>query len=222
MKKLIIYLLFALCLAAGYFYAAFEKTQTITRNRTDILCVGDSITADSYPQRLQAIFTDEENKNVKVVNMGKNGFTSGEYLGFLRKNNEWREDFPDWVLIQLGTNDVRNDEKNTPTPIFVKNMESIIRTFLKEGYKQKRKVRLAIAKIPPITVCKSFDETASLRVVNEINPAIEYLAERFNIPVMDNYQLFLDNPEALPGIHPTQSGYKLIALSWYKFLKDKI
>ena len=94
-----------------------------------ILCVGDSITAADYPRYLQRRF-DQDGILAKVLNYGRSGYTSGEYLTFLEKNiARLSKEHPDFILIQLGTNDIREDHDFTPTAQFSENMTDILNIF---------------------------------------------------------------------------------------------
>ncbi len=77
MKKILI---FAVLIAiAG---VTITKTPALRRilfkNYKVVLCAGDSITAGSYPQWLNLKFKEQGYSNIKVINMGKDGYTSGE------------------------------------------------------------------------------------------------------------------------------------------------
>jgi len=94
-----------------------------------ILCAGDSITEVGYPPFLERILKDEGFR-AKVVNEGKSGYTSREYLVYLRRNKtELADSHPDFILLQLGTNDVRIDHDQTSADNFYDNMKEIIRLF---------------------------------------------------------------------------------------------
>jgi len=64
----------------------------------------------------------------------------------------------------------------------------------------------------------NFNQKSVQRVTEEINPAIEKLAAKWNLQLVNNYQLFQDRNELLPGIHPTEKGYKVMSENWFKHL----
>jgi lysophospholipase L1-like esterase len=186
-----------------------------------ILCVGDSITAADYPRFLQRQL-DREGILARVLNYGRKGNTSGEYLAFLRKNTaRLSEELPDFILIQLGTNDLREDTDFTSAAQFSENMTEIIDIF--SGFKTRsgKAPRCLIATIPPIpdNFTFPFTENSQRRVQEEINPAIKKLVIHKDLILVDNYTLFLDQPRLLPEIHPSREGYKQIAQNWYNILK---
>lgn len=191
-------------------------------NQLAILCAGDSLTAGSYPEWLQRK-CDENKRNVVVFNRGIKGHTSREYLMYMESQNILKACDPDIILLQLGTNDVRIDADNTPTNKFVENMNLIIRKMIVYQNSKGRKPRILISTIPPIkTIYSNFTQDSVRRAKEEINPAIKQLAEKWNLIFIDNFKIFLDNPELLPDIHPSEEGYKAMAENWYKALASVI
>ncbi|MFQ6082899.1 MAG: SGNH/GDSL hydrolase family protein [Candidatus Aminicenantia bacterium] len=189
-----------------------------------VLCVGDSITDSSYPDYLEDILISQGIK-VRVWNYGRNGNTSGEYLKFLRLNKDWlKEKHPNFILLQLGTNDVRIDTDFTPADKFYQNMKEIIKIFREFEDPNRKKSKILIATILPVpnNVGFPFSEKSRERVRNEINPLIKKIAEEENLPLVDNYSIFIKNPEYLPGIHPSEEGYRTLAESWYQKLEEMI
>ncbi len=189
-----------------------------------ILCAGDSLTAADYPRYLQRRF-DQDGILAKVLNYGRNGNTSGEYLEFLRENTALlSEEFPDFILIQLGTNDLREDLDFTTTAQFRKNMEEIVNIF--RGFKTRsgKTPQCLLATIPPIPEGSPFPftEESIRRVREEINPAIQQIADAKGLVLVDNYRIFVDQPLLLPEVHPSREGYRQIAQNWYNSLKPFI
>jgi hypothetical protein len=90
-----------------------------------ILCAGDSITAAGYPGHLQELL-ERDGIRVQVVNAGIRGDSTAEYLRYLEKSRIVELTNPDWVLLQLGTNDLRIDGHATTTERFRSNLESIL------------------------------------------------------------------------------------------------
>ena len=186
-----------------------------------ILCAGDSITESVYPRFLQKILKKEEIK-AKVLNYGRSGHTSGEYLKFLQENKKTLDaEHPDFVLLELGTNDVRADGDFTPTDRFKLNMKEIIGIFREFRSSSGQEVILFLATIPPVPEGSPFPFTPESirRVTEEINPAIKKICEEEKIPMVDNYSLFLHSPELLPQVHPSQEGYRRLAQNWFSTLK---
>lgn len=190
---------------------------------TIILCAGDSITQVGYPKFLRSILRGEGIR-AKVINEGRSGFNSKEYLVFLRKNKTVLEDnHPDFILLQLGTNDVRTDHDFTPADEFYANMKEIIRLFRDFKTRTGKNSRILLATIPPVPDGTPFPFTpdSAERVEREINPLIHTLAEEENISLVDNYSVFLRSPHLLPEVHPSNQGYAALARNWYSALKEE-
>jgi lysophospholipase L1-like esterase len=186
-----------------------------------ILCAGDSITESAYPQFLQKILQREGIK-AKVLNYGRSGHTSSEYLKFLQKNKKTLDaERPDFVLLELGTNDVRADGDFTSTDRFKLNMKEIIGIFREFRNRSGQEAILFLATIPPVPTGTPFPFTPESirRVTEEINPAIKKICEEEKILMVDNYSIFLHSPELLPQVHPSQDGYRRLAQNWFSALK---
>jgi lysophospholipase L1-like esterase len=158
----------------------------------------------------------------KVLNYGRKGHTSGEYLRFLRQRGEaMAREHPDFILVQLGTNDVRVDGDLTTTDIFGRNLEEIIGLFRGFTDRRGRPAHVLLATIPPLPEeCTApFGPDSRDRVSREINPRIRRIAASEGLPLADNYSLFLRSPEFLPDVHPTSEGYRLMANNWLETLR---
>jgi len=186
-----------------------------------ILCAGDSITEEAYPRFLQQIFK-KEGRRARVLNYGKSGHTTGEYLKFLRgRVAKAKAETPDLILLQLGTNDVRVDGDRIDLPDFERNIREIVAIF--RGCRSRRggPAAVLLATIPPIpeNTPHPFSPESARRVVEEINPAIRALAAELALPLVDNYALFAGAPELLSGVHPSPEGYRRLALNWRQALR---
>ena len=189
-----------------------------------ILCAGDSITAAEYPRYLQRSLRGDGFR-VQVLNCGRNGNTSGEYLNFLKENAAaLAEEHPHFILLQLGTNDVREDGDRTSTDQFEANMTEIFRIFSEFKTRSGDATRIVLATILPIPEGTSFpfSEASRERVVSEINPRIYQLAKDNGLALVDNYYLFSRNPHLLPDVHPSKEGYRELAKNWYRAIRPMI
>jgi lysophospholipase L1-like esterase len=220
--KAIIVLIIILIMAVMIFYAKLAKNDVNTA--INVYCAGDSITAASYPEHLEKLLKSI-NKNVHVINKGVPGHNSSQYLKYMRETN-----FPNkneqinFVLLQLGTNDVRIDTDHLSTDSFIKNMKEIIHKFKNHKNKDMSSPKVFLSTIPPVVVKipHFFDETSRERVEKEINPAIIKIGQEEGCPVIDNHKLFIEVPSLLPEIHPNEDGYKAMAENWFKMLKPYI
>jgi lysophospholipase L1-like esterase len=186
-----------------------------------VFCAGDSITAEAYPHFLQRIF-NSEGRRAKVLNYGRNGHTSGEYLSFLEKNRDRLEaECPDFILLELGTNDVRADIDLTPTSVFKSNMKRIIEIFRSFKSRSGKTPVIFLATIPPVPegTPLPFTPESVARVEAEINPALKSISQEERIPLVDNFTLFFKEPGLLRGVHPTLEGYRRLARRWFESLQ---
>jgi lysophospholipase L1-like esterase len=136
-------------------------------------------------------------------------------------NGPLAEERADVVLLQLGTNDVRIDGDRTSTPDFERNMNAILDVFQDFRSRTGRAPAVLLGEVPPVPDGPGFpfSTESSRRVREEINPLLKRIAEKRSIPVVDNYSLFLRFPKLLPGIHPSDEGYRELAANWYQALK---
>lgn len=186
-----------------------------------ILCAGDSITEAEYPRLLRRLLT-QEGYRVQVHNYGRKGNNSREYLKFLEEREKGLAGLqPDFVLLELGTNDVRGDNDFTPVAEFDRTMRKIIGIFERFSTRKGKKPQILLATVPPLpeNLPPPFVRESAVRVVEEINPVLKKIASDYQLVLVDNYSLFLENPELLPGIHPTSMGYRLLAQNWLRHLR---
>lgn len=186
-----------------------------------ILTAGDSLTEVGYPPYLERTLKEEGIRS-KIINYGKSGHTSGEFLRFLEsKKSEMEGHRPDFILLQLGTNDVRIDHDQTKADIFYNHMKKIIQIF--RGFKTRKgkSPRLLLGTVPPIPdgTPFPFSPLSKQRVSQEINPIIQKIAVEEECLVVDNYSLFLVSPHLLPEVHPSREGYEAMAKNWRNALK---
>jgi len=189
-----------------------------------ILCAGDSITAAEYPRYLQRSLRGDGIR-VKTLNYGRDGNTSGEYLDFLKENAATlAEEQPHFVLLQLGTNDVREDSDKASADQFEANMTEIIQIFSQFKTRSGEATKIVLATIPPIPegTAFPFSQESQQRVVSEINPLIFKLAKDNGLALVDNHYLFSRQPHLLPDVHPSKEGYRELATNWYRAIKPMI
>jgi lysophospholipase L1-like esterase len=186
-----------------------------------IFCAGDSITAADYPRFLQRQLI-KDGFRARAINHGRSGNTSAEYLAFLAKNQtRLAGQHPDFILLQLGTNDVRADRDRTSAGAFRSNMKKIVEIFRTFHNRKGKRSILLVSTIPPVPQGTPFPFTdrSRERVTAEINPIIKDICLEEKIPLVDNYAMFLKFPELLPGVHPSLEGYRRLAWNWYEALK---
>lgn len=192
-----------------------------------VLCAGDSLTESSYPRFLKNIL-NTAGIRAKVLNFGRPGNTTGEYLSYLINNKEsLAGKHPDIVCLLLGTNDIRNDHDNTSTDSVYSNLKEILSIFSQFKDPDGNKTQILLSTIPPIPdgVPFPFNSESQERALYEINPLILKIGQEEKLPVVDNTSVFLEEPNLLPEVHPTEEGYRRLAQNWFEalrpFLKDR-
>lgn len=186
-----------------------------------ILCAGDSLTEQGYPVFLQKTMK-RQGILARVLNCGRSGNTSDEYLRFMSSEGS-RLAFarPDFVLLELGTNDVRCDGDRTPTPVFERNMRALIGRFRTFRTRDNKPPIILLATIPPVPEGATFPfaPESSRRVREEINPALRRMAAELKIPLVDQFSYFEGASKLLPDVHPSPEGYRAMAQVWFSALK---
>jgi lysophospholipase L1-like esterase len=185
-----------------------------------ILCAGDSLTDSEYPRDLRRLLA-RDGTTARVLNYGRKGDTSGEYRRFLENRRAaLADEHPDFILLQLGTNDVRLDGDLTDARAFAANMRAIVAVC--RGFTGRRggTARILLGLIPPVPVTAGFPfgPASRERVTREINPLIRQIAQEEGLVLVDNHSLFSASPELLPGVHPSREGYRRLARNWYDAL----
>jgi len=189
-----------------------------------IFCAGDSITEQGYPRFLRESLRSEGIK-AQVLNYGRSGNTSAEYLSFLKDNiDTLRGKRPDIVLVELGTNDVRVDGDRISLEEFEKNIREIVGIFRNFITRSGGRPAIFLAAIPPVPdgIPFPFSPESGQRVTAEINPAVKAVCREMQAVFVDNYSLFADSPRLLPGVHPGPEGYRAMARNWHMAMKPQI
>lgn len=160
---------------------------------------------------------------IRAISLGRPGDTSGEYLRYFSKSGVLEKYNPGFIVLMLGTNDVRVDYDNTPTPEYKKNMLEIIDIIREYEKKEGKDIKIFIATIPPIFTpdLETFTKSSALRIKEEILPAIKEIAFERELKIINIHSLFMRNKDLLPGIHPTPGGYyKIARLVFARILRD--
>jgi lysophospholipase L1-like esterase len=114
---------------------------------------------------------------------------------------------PDYIIIELGTNDSKDYNWNAFGADFEKDYSAMIREFA------------ALPSTPTIILCKqpkAFVSTYGINdntIYTQINPTIQSIRDKgVNLIIVDLYALFKDHPELMSdGIHPNKNGAALMA-----------
>jgi len=185
------------------------------KDHLTICCAGDSIMRP-VPYHLRSLLSGSKHE-VEIKEWAQGGLTSESYKSFFaRRFPNWKKTRSDFILLQLGTNDVFPLLERRYTLLqFKENMSSIIKEFKKfKGIKNKHP-RILIASVPLFCFQIASPARNSL-VENEINPAIQEIAQREKAIFVDNYSVLhnrcdLYDPD---GVHPNREGERALARNW--------
>ncbi len=178
-----------------------EIPQKALENNTVILAFGDSLTYGfgaskefSYPSIMQ------KNTGLKVINAGVNGETSLEGLARLPK---FLEQNPDLVILCHGANDII---QNLSKEKLKENLFQMINLIKDNG------AEVLLVSVPNVNIIGF----ANLSIYNE-------LANENNLLIEDNVIRHIELKRSLKNdfIHPNKKGYKIMANSFIKLLKEK-
>lgn len=196
-----------------------------TFNRTTplrVACVGDSITfgagienreVNSYPHVLGLLLGDK----FDVRNFGVSGAT-------LLKNGDhpwWKTQAftdatafnPELVLIKLGSNDTKPQNWKTHGGEFVADLTALVEHF------QKLPSKPQVWLIQPVPVYEDRWGINEKDLMDGVLPAIQRVADKKKLPVIDLNAALSDRPELFPDkIHPNAAGAKLMAQTIRKAL----
>ncbi len=177
-------------------------------NAANITCFGDSITrgygsnAGGYPVMLSTLL-NANSKPSLVANSGLDGEST--YEGASRIDSVLAGFAAHFILIQEGTNDIHNGLSSWVTQY---NLQSMITKATTAGV------------IPMLSTLTP--ETSS--VPDTWNPMIIALASTNAITLVDNYTALLPTWSSISSdnIHPNDTGYQLMANTWYAALAGRI
>jgi lysophospholipase L1-like esterase len=198
------------------------------RDDTMYICFGDSITYGymdrlptpeaGYPLRLDTILKENFGSGL-AINEGIGGENTTEGLGRI---DSVLSTYPArYILIMEGTNDVIS--LHTPIDTIVFNLCEMTGKCLKRG------VLPILATIIP----RRDFLYATTRIIRDRHLAlveeIRKIPGTFPVPFVDQYNVFLDYPEAEGGLlsllsadlkHPSELGYQVMAEAWFDEIKN--
>jgi lysophospholipase L1-like esterase len=167
----------------------------------DSITVGQGSTTGGYPPKLSALL-DSHSKPAVVVNSGR----SGEYTtqGVKRIGGALASNATDIVLIMEGTNDVTLGISSETTRY---NLQAMISS-----------AKAAGATPVLATLTPSNRPGAATLIPDVWNPMIKNLASGNSIKLADQYAAIQSSwgTANTDGLHPNDSGYQIIASTWYK------
>lgn len=179
-----------------------------------ICCAGDSLMRPILPHLRKLMPSDGSKLDVK--DWARGGLSSQTYMSFYRRRVQRQKRYSiDFILLQLGTNDVRylySGEHSLAR--FEANLKLIIDEFKKFPLNRDNPVKILIASIPPLYAPEYQEMNRFIR--SKLNPAIKKLSEVEAVFFIDNWKvlsgrLHLYRPD---GIHPNAHGEWVLAQNW--------
>jgi hypothetical protein len=195
-----------------------------------VFCFGDSLTRSIYPQKLEERLIKDAKKEppFRVFEQGRNGFNSSQLLQTL-KTRPWllRYD-PDYVVLQLGTNDVRMDNRSLNPDQFESNVKNLIEliqnppeALVPKGYTEGRKPKIILCTIPPLDHVEGsgglLTEKSQSRITTELNPRLHKLAAEKGLYLADWFEIVSNKKSAgeklyqPDGVHFNVKGNEALA-----------
>lgn len=184
-----------------------------TVSASTILFLGDSLTEgyglskkQAYPKLVQELIQTKLKKDVKIINAGVSGSTTGDALArlkwYLRKK-------PEIIFIALGANDGLRG-------LDLESSEKNLAKIIEYGQKSHLKVLLAGMLIPP-----NYGPAYSHR----FKQMYENLGEKYRLKVMPFLLEGVAGKKEYnqkDGIHPNELGHKKISENVFQFLKEEL
>ena len=176
------------------------------QSRANVVVFGDSITADATYSQLMQELVDAKypERHIRFISRGVSGDTVRRALG--RLESDVVKNQPDWVLINLGINDMGQFTVEE----YLRNYEYLINRILTDT-----KARVGV--ISPIFIDK--DDERSHAVQAEQIAGLRALCEEYGALYIPANELFAQVRPTMPtglhyapdGIHPNRVGYWIFA-----------
>lgn len=192
------------------------------KKRLTVCCAGDSIIRP-IPYHLRRSLNLLA-KRVDIRSWARGGLSSETYRSYLEKHKrEWKKIRCDFLLLQLGTNDVEPLLENRQTlERFRENMVSLIHEFKGWNGGKSSPVILLGTVLP---FCAEEKREARNRLAEEkINPILREIALREGIFVVDNFSIFNGHCDLYEEdrVHPNSQGERLMAKNWLYWIKNEL
>lgn len=179
-----------------------------------IACVGDSLMRP-IPLHLKKSIRAIE-RRVVIVEWARGGLTVRSYLDFYERRFHYgRMRRPDFILIQLGTNDARGlIVGDLKLEEFKLNLREIIGEFKSYSNGRGGPTQVLVANVP-LWNGEKYRQINNF-VQDALNPSIESLAAEENVYLVDNYRILNKRPHlySSDGIHPNEIGERALAQNW--------
>lgn len=199
-------LLVLICCSATLYLTAAARAANITAFG-DSITAGHSSRSGGYPPKLSSQLNSNGKPSI-VVNYGKSGEKTPAGVGRI---DSVLAAFPaNLILIMEGTNDVRTGISMETTKY---NLQAMINKSKSAGA------------TPVLSTLTPSDQGGSPTLIPQAwNPMIKALASSNGIKLADNYAAVVANWDNLraDGIHPNDSGYQVIANTWFATISPMI
>lgn len=216
--------------------------RSVKEDAVRVACIGNSITdgmgidmagREGYPAQLQRLLgSDYDVRNFGVS--GRTMLQKGDHpymreqawrncLDFMRSSRTATAERPDIVIVKLGTNDSKGINWKHKADFeqdmqqLIDSLSPLVPVLNKKGRPTKKMQRAASPRIflctPIAPEHSNWDITDSV-IVGEVIPAIERVAQRNGLTVIDLHSKFdVHSPDYMQrdGIHPTARGARRIA-----------
>jgi lysophospholipase L1-like esterase len=179
-----------------------------------ICCAGDSLMRP-IPTHLKSLLRARGDE-IHIRDWARGGLSSQTYMSFYRKHVKKQKDYAaDFILLQLGTNDVRSLlSGGYNLTRFASNMKAIIEEFKSFSPHRQNNVKILLASIPPL-YSSEFPE-ANQFIETDLNPAIKKISELEEVYFVDNWKVLSSRPHLYrpDGVHPSPTGERVLAQNW--------
>jgi len=187
-----------------------------------ICCAGDSLMRP-IPSHLKKFLPLHE-ANFNIKDWARGGLSSRTYMSYYKRRVRQRgEKFMDFILLQLGTNDVPHLYSGEyPLTLFEANLKLIVDEFKKCPTERQGSVKILIASVPPL--CAPEYITMNFYIQNTLNPVIKKLSETERLFYVDNWSLLnkRDHLYRPDGIHPSLYGEKVLTQNWILAMRKAV
>jgi lysophospholipase L1-like esterase len=185
-----------------------------------ICCAGDSLMRP-MPYYFKKLLRNIA-KDVEIDDWSRGGLSTRTYMPFFRRHVRSQGRLTaDFVLLQLGTNDVAALGSGELTlEKFSQKLKAITWEFKSIRNKNNVPAGVLLANIPPL-YAPEFEGLNSY-ICDVLNPAIMQIAEEKGLFLVDNW-LALEGKRHLydsDGVHPNAMGERVLAQNWVRALHN--
>ena len=177
-------------------------------------CVGDSLMRP-IPKRLKKLMRGYD-RGIVVAGWAQGGMTVRSFLDFYKHRfPKGRTKNPDFILIQLGTNDVQSLITGDYTlDEFKADMTGIIYEFRTYSNGRGGSSHILIANIP-LRMGENYGQVNSF-IEDTLNPTIVSIADEEGLYFVNNYLILKNRPHLYSpdGVHPNMTGERALAQNW--------